>query len=63
MEKGINNTNKHNGKDSLSTIYLEFMKIFNVDSQEKLLEYLSRINIVSNEVCAKVLKGGKDLFL
>ncbi len=58
MEKENNDTNIIQTND-LKNIYIEFMNIFNVNSEEKLVKHLSKINIASNEVCAKVLKGGK----
>jgi hypothetical protein len=58
MEKAIYDYNKQTQSDTLTSIYLEFMMIFNVDTEVKLINHLSKINIASNEVCAKVLKGG-----
>jgi len=59
MKNAIYDTTKEIQKDTLTSIYIDFMNIFNVDTEEKLIEHLTKINVSSNEVCAKVLKGGK----
>jgi hypothetical protein len=47
---------------SFKAIYQNFMKIFDIESETELANYLSEINIPSKQVCAKILKRGKIIF-
>ncbi len=58
IRREINDKNKTSYSDGLKQIYSEFMNLFNVETEEELVKHLAKVNIASNEVCAKVLKGG-----
>lgn len=64
MEKEVKEIQKFNpnlikiSQDDLKDISSRFFTLFNVNSKEELLNYLSEINVSSKQVCAKVLKRG-----
>jgi predicted transcriptional regulator len=61
MEIEIENISSYLEKpteEDLKGIYCRFFTVFNVNSREELMEYLSEKNVSSKQVCAKVLKRG-----
>lgn len=61
MESGSKETNTPT-KGGFQNLYSEFMAIFEIESREDLIQYLTDVNVPNTRVCGKVLKRGKNNF-